>query len=107
MKPTNGKWELFEQLLQQRNQPEFRYLRRGRHNLPLRYFVDRVDVVNALAAVAIALMHRVDAQVTGPALRPRLAPFADWDDCRPRRMIAGVALAIGLGVAESVELRNG
>jgi hypothetical protein len=70
------------------------------YNLPLRRFVDGVDVINAFDAILVALMYGVDPQIAGSALWTWLAPFPDWDRCRPRRLIAGVLAAI------PYELRN-
>ena len=96
MKSENHERELFEQLLQQRNQPVFGYLRRGCHDLPLRHLVYRVDVIQAFDAVLVALVNGVDAQISGPALRLRFAPLADGNQRRLGRLIAGVALAVEL-----------
>src|SRR5580698_1717120 len=106
MKSENHERELFEQLLQQRNQPVFGDLRRGGHDLPLRYFVDRVEVIQAFDAVLVALMNGVDAQIAGAALRPRFAPLADGAQRGPRRLITGVALAVNVRVAEPIDLRH-
>jgi len=67
-----------------------------RHDLPLGNFVHRMDVVQAFAAILVALMHGVDAQVSRLALRLWFAPLADGDRCRPRGLVAGVALAVSL-----------
>src|ERR1035437_362080 len=106
MKAANHKRELSEHPFEQWNQPKLRDLRRGGDNLPLRHFVDRVDVINAFHAVAIALMDRVDAQISRRAVRLRLAPFANANHRRPRRLIRRVALAIGGRVAEPINLRH-
>ena len=47
------------------------------HHLPLRHFVHSVDVVRALHAAGVSLMHRVQAQVARPALRIGLGALAD------------------------------
>ena len=107
MKAADSERELFEQLLQQRNQPAFGDLRRGSHDLPLRHLVDRIDVINAFDSVPVSLVHGVDAQIPGPSLRPRFAPLADRDRCRPCWLVARILLAVGLRVAEPVELRHG
>src|SRR5579883_2466693 len=51
-------------------------------------------------------MHRVDTQISGTAFRPRFAPLPDRDRRRPRRLIAGIAFAIALGVAKPVDWRH-
>ena len=88
------------------DQPSLRDLRQGRHDLPLGHFVDRIDVIQTLGAVAVALMHGVDPQIPGPALRARFAPLADGNWRGPCRLIAGIAFAVSLGVAEAVDLRH-
>src|ERR1019366_10248167 len=47
MKAANHKRELSEHRFEQWNQPKLRDLRRGGDNLPLRHFVDRVDVIRS------------------------------------------------------------
>jgi len=78
---------------------QFGDLRCGRYDLPLRDFVHGIDVIQPLVTILVALMHGIDAQVSRLALGPRLAPLADGDGCRPRRLIAGVALPVGFRVA--------
>ena len=46
-------------------------------DLPLRDRVDGIDVVNALARGVVALVHGVDPQVAGLAVRLGLAALAD------------------------------
>jgi hypothetical protein len=75
----------------------------GRH-LPLRRLVDGVDVVDALGFGQVALMHRIEAPAAGPALRVGLAPLADRDRCGPGLAVVEPPLAIGLAVAQVVEL---
>ena len=106
MESADGKWKLFVQLLEHWKQPEFGDLWCSRDNFPLRYFVDCIDVIDTLGTLAVALMDGVDAQISGAAVRLGLAPLADRDDCGTGWMIAGVAFAISLGVAEPVELRH-
>ena len=79
MKAANHKRKLCRHRFEQWNQPQLRDLRCGSNNLPLCHLVHRVDVVDALAAILIALVHGVDAQVSGQALGLRLAPFANGE----------------------------
>jgi hypothetical protein len=51
-------------------------------------------------------MHRIDAQVSGQAVRLRLAPFANGDRRGARRLVAGVALPVSRRVAQTVEVRH-
>src|SRR5580658_9144228 len=52
-------------------------LARTAHHLPLRDGIHGIDVVDALGSVPVALMHGVDAQESGPALRIGSAPLGD------------------------------
>src|ERR1019366_817731 len=52
-------------------------------------------------------MHGVDPQIPGTTLRARFAPLADGNWRGPCRLIAGIAFAVSLGVAEAVDLRPG
>src|SRR3954453_17718493 len=101
MKAEDHKRELHEYGFQHRNQPEFGDLRDGRHDLPLRYLIHRIDVIDALAAILIALMHSVDTQVSGCAVRLWFAPLADRDRRGPRRLVTRIAFAVSRRVAQS------
>ncbi len=69
--------ELFEHLLDDRQQMCLADgLHRGDH-LPLRHAVHRVDVVQALGAVQIALVDAVDADEARTAIRGRRLAYAD------------------------------
>ena len=76
--------------------------------LELGNLIDEVQVVQALEAIAVALMNRIDSHVTGLSERLRPAPFADRhlhrarrDRCRPaspligRRVPQVVQVAVG------------
>ena len=75
-----------------------------RHVLPLRHLVDHVDVVHALFAGAVPLVHRVDTQEARPTLRPGLAALADRNRSGPCLRERGAAAPVGRGVAQVVEL---
>ena len=62
---ADRKWELLQNGLQHRKQPQLGDLRCGRHDFPLRHFVHGIDVIQTLVPVLIALMYSVDAQVSG------------------------------------------
>ncbi|MCU1291829.1 MAG: hypothetical protein JWP08_679, partial [Bryobacterales bacterium] len=81
-------------------------LRRAAHYLPLRHFIDRVDVINAFQAVPIALVHRVDAQVPRLALRIRPAAFADLYLGGSGLGIAQPAFAVAPLLAQVVQMRH-
>ena len=76
-------------------------------HLPLRDFIDGIDVIDALgAARRIALMHRVQAQKAGLALRLRLAPLADLHRRGPRLGVVQAPLAITLAMAQVVQMSH-
>src|SRR5437763_11410794 len=106
MKAENHKRKLHQYGFQHRNQPEFGDLRDSRHDLPLRDLIHRSDVIDALAAILIALMHGVDAQVSRCAVRLWLAPFPDRDRRGPSRLVTGMVFAISRRVAQSIEVRH-
>ena len=54
--------------------------------LELRDLVHQVQVVEALDAVAIALMDRIDPHLAGPSERPRAAAFSNRDLRRAGRL---------------------
>src|SRR5664279_5156785 len=104
MKAANHEWKLPEHGFQHRQEPQFGDLRGGSHNLPLRHLVHGVDVIKTLASILIALMHRVDAQVSGRSLWLWLASFADRNRRGSCGLVAGVALPIGGRIAQPVEV---
>jgi hypothetical protein len=53
--------ELLQDALQQGHQPSLGDARRGQHHLPLREFIDGVDMVDSLALGAISPVHGIDA----------------------------------------------
>src|SRR3954467_14235330 len=71
MKTANPERKLFQDRFQDRQQPRFPNLRRAPHHLPLRHFVNSIDVVHPFGSVQVSLMHRVHTQVAGLALRIR------------------------------------
>ncbi len=75
-----------------------------RHVLPLQHLVHEVDVVHALLAVFVPLVHRVHPQVARLPLRLGLASFPDPDRGRPRLLEAGAAPPVGGRLAQVVEL---
>src|ERR1700757_4050512 len=78
----------------------------GGHDLPLRDLIHRVDVVDTLAGGRIALVHGVDPQVAGPALRIGTAALADGHRRRPRPGVAETAFAIAWLLAQVIEMRH-
>ena len=75
-----------------------------RHVLPLQHLVHEVDVVHALLAVFVPLMHRVHPQVARLPLRLGLASFSDPDRGRPRLLERRPAPLVGGRLAQVVEL---
>ena len=61
MEVEHDKGELLQDALQQGHQPSLGDARGGQHHLPLREFIDGVDMVDSLALEAISLMHGIDA----------------------------------------------
>ena len=53
----------------------------GEHALELSHLIDGIDVINALDAIQVPLVNRIQAQVAGPALRVGLAPDGDGRAC--------------------------
>jgi hypothetical protein len=106
MKPANHEGELLQNRFQRGDQPQLRDLWSRGRNLPLRHFVDGIDLIQAFAPLLISLMDGIDAQKAGLATWLRFAPFADRNRRRPRGLIAGVALPVRRGVAQSIEVRH-
>ena len=105
----DAKRKLTQHVLQNRLQIGLRDARRCTGHLPLRDLIDGVDVINALLSAVrlIALMHRVQAQKSGLALRLRLAPLADRDRRGPRLGVVEKPLTIALVVAQVIQMSYG
>ena len=105
MKARDAERELAQHRFQHRNQPCFADLGCRPHHLPLRHLIDRVDVVHALHCIQIALVHRVNSQVTGTALRVRPPPIANGDLHGPCLLVEDPLLAISPSFAQVVDVR--
>src|SRR5262249_20961375 len=64
--------------LQHRNQPKFGDLWGGRDDFPLRDFIHRMDVIQPVVAILVALMHGIDAQISRLALRAVASAARRW-----------------------------
>ena len=110
VKALDAKGELAQHGLEHRLQIGFRDARRRADHLPLQDFIDGVDVINALGSATasrlIALMHRIQAQIAGLALRIGLAPLADRDRRGPRLDVVQTPLAVTLALAQVVQMSH-
>jgi hypothetical protein len=86
MQTQNAEGKLMEHGLQYRDQILLADLAGAAYHLPLRHRVHRIDVVDALGALPVALMHGVHPQKAGPVLRFGLAPLGDRHRRRPCRL---------------------
>ena len=69
--------------------------------------VDEVDVVEALGAVEVALMDRVDAQEAGTAVGAGFAPFADADLGGAGFVVSGAQALVDACAPQVVEMAVG
>src|SRR5271170_4909641 len=108
---ANAKRKLAQHRLQYRLQIGLRDARRRSCHLPLRHLIDGIDVVDTLVSGApsrrIALMHRIQAQITGLTLWLRLAPLPDRDRSGPRLDVVQTSLAVTLAAAQVVQMSHG
>ena len=72
----------------------------------MRHLIDGVDVINALGVRLVALMHRVQAQKAGLALRLRFAPLANHHRSGPRFSVVQQSLAVTRMLAQVVKMRD-
>ena len=83
---------------------------RQAYHLPLQDFIDGVDVINALGSATasrlIALMHRIQTQIAGLALRIGLAPLADRHYRGPRLDVVQSPLTVTLALAQVVQMSD-
>ena len=97
MEAADTKGKLLDHGFQQRLQPGFTDRGCGADHLPLGDFIHGIDVVDALDAIAIPLMHRIHSQKAGLALRVGPAPLADRHRRGPGLGEMQPAQAIDLG----------
>lgn len=76
------------------------------HHLPLRDGVDGVDVVHAGVSIGVALMHRIDPEITRLAARIRFAPLGDGDLARLGVVDRHALVAIAQRVSQVVQVGN-
>lgn len=107
MEAQNAEREVGEQDFQRGEQIGLADLLDAGDDLPLGDLIDGIDVIEALVTVPIALMDRVDAQVTGAAVGLGFAPLADRYAGRSG-LGQGLALRAVRGVlAQVVEVADG
>src|SRR5438874_355276 len=105
MKAANVERKLFQNGLQHRLQPGFADAWYTGHHLPLRHFINGIDVIHTFGTVLIALMHRIDPQIAGLALRIGSPPLADRDQRGTCLGVAQPAFAIASPLAQIVQMR--
>ena len=106
MKAVQAKRELFQHRLQHGDEKGLGDLRGGADHLPLRDFVDGIDMIQPLAALLVALVYRVHAQIPGLASRIGPAALADGHRRGPGGLIGVVPLPIFGRFAKPVDLRH-
>ncbi len=103
-KPLTLKGESLDRALQSRDQEPLRHALRGGHELVLRDLVHEIDLVQALPAIQVALMHRVHAQTARLTGQMRLAALPDAHPGRPRLHHRQTAAAVRHGLAKTVRM---
>jgi hypothetical protein len=76
MKPFELKREGLEHLSQYGNKIDFADFATGKHRFILGDLIERIDVVNPLNPVLIALANGINTYVAWLTMRQRLTPFA-------------------------------
>src|ERR1700683_2047506 len=102
MKTPDAERKLRQHRVEHRQQVSLADLRRRSHVLPLRHLVHSVDVVHPFHTIQIALMHCIDAQVSGPAARLRPAALPNVYGGWARRLINHPALPVPRTSTQSV-----
>src|SRR5260370_41582521 len=105
MKAANMERKLFQNGLQHRLQPGFANAWYTGHHLPLRHFINGIAVMHTFGAVLIALMHRIDPQIAGLALRIGSPPLADRGQRGTCLGVAQPAFAIASLLAQVIQIR--
>ena len=78
----------------------------GGHRFPLGHDIHRIDVIDTLDAVQIALMDSIDADVARQAVGRRRLPHGDGYRAGPCLRPCEAPLAIGLARAQVVQMRH-
>lgn len=98
VEPLDGEGEGFDELLRYGHEKVFADLGHGKDGLELGDLIHRVDQIQPLDAVQVALVHRVDAQIAGLALGG-FAPLADLDANRAGFVESAALRPVGLVLA--------
>ena len=77
MKAQYLEGEVFQQLLQGRNEVTLADFLNGTNNLELYYFINSIDMVDPFALIQITLMHCIYADIAWFAIRSGLATLTD------------------------------
>ena len=77
VKVLDDEWEERKCLIKSRLHTDLLQSLHGNRYIPLRYFIHVVDVVDALFAIAIALMHRIRSKESWYAIGFRLPAFSN------------------------------
>ena len=107
VKTQDAKGELQHHRLEHGLQIQLTDTRCRRGDLPLRDLIDGIDVIDPFALGAVALMHRIQAQIAGPSARRGLAPLADGHGGGPRFGVVQAPLAVALALAQVVKMGHG
>ncbi len=107
MEAPDGEGKGRDELLQNRQEKMLANPLHGTDHLELGDFIHCIDQVHALDPLQIALMHRVDPQVAGLAVRSGFAPFADETTHRSGFVDMTAPGSVGLMLAQVVQVAIG
>src|SRR5882724_2861509 len=106
VKAANAEWKLLQHAFQDRFQPRFGNVWRRSDDLPLRDFIDRIDMVDAFHSIQIPLMYGVDPQIAGSSFRFGSAALADGYRSGPRLSEDHPLLAVAPVLVQIVDMRH-
>ena len=106
MNAQDNEGHLIQDVIERRHQIGFADLLASHPDLPLRDAVHRVDVIQALHPVLIALVHAVDTQIPRTALGRGRFAYPDGDLMRARLAPALAAAHVAFLLTKVVQMRH-
>ena len=104
--PPNAKRELFHHVLQGRMHLPFAQLRDGHGHFIWGLLINRIDVIHPFALIAVALMHRVHAQIARLSIRLGSPPLPNRAASRTSLAQLATIDGVGVALAQAVEMRH-
>jgi len=98
--------EVFQQLLQGRNEVTFADFLNRANNFELRHLINGIDMVDTFALIQVALMYCIYADIAWFAIRSRLAMLADTGRLGSGFLEVVSLPGIGVGLSQVIQVTH-